>query len=253
MNDHAFVISLARATTRAENARRLLERLPMTGELLPAVDGRAMSEDEIRAVYVRELHSPRYPFELRANEVGCFLSHRKAWQAIVDRGLEAGLILEDDVTIDESRIDAAIACLRSHQSRFPYVQLPVRPIPTSAETIFQSDGHAVRMSRVTLLRCSGQWVTRHGAEQLLRATKTFDRPVDTTLQMHWLTGIRCVTLDPTCIIDSGNDLGGSTIGDNKPSRLRFAKLRREVDRTLYRTKIANLSSRHAQNAWSRAA
>jgi hypothetical protein len=31
------------------------------------------------------LHRPRYPFALRAAEIGCFLSHRRAWREILDR------------------------------------------------------------------------------------------------------------------------------------------------------------------------
>ncbi|MCA9139735.1 MAG: glycosyltransferase family 25 protein [Planctomycetales bacterium] len=242
MNDHAFVISLARSTTRAANALSILDQLPMTGEVLPAVDGRALSEDEIATVFQRQIHSPRYPFELKANEIGCFLSHRKAWQQIVERGLDAAMILEDDVAVDSQTIASAVDYLRSLQSQFPYVQFPVRPVPKSAAVLTTSIDHSIRLPQVTMLRTSGQWVTRDAAAELLKATKKFDRPVDTTLQMHWITSVRPVVLEPSCIVDACNDLGGSTIGEGKKRTLNLTKIRREIDRTLYRTRIARLSA-----------
>ena len=96
----AFIIHLERATKRGEHVRGLIERLPVKAEIVDAVDALAMGEGDIAAVYARSLHSPYYPFELRKSEVACFLSHRKAWAAIVDRKLDAGLIIEDDVEVD---------------------------------------------------------------------------------------------------------------------------------------------------------
>jgi len=253
MNDQAFVISLARAHARAANARAMLEKLPIRGEILSAVDGRELTQTQMDCVYRRELHQPRYPFELKRNEIGCFLSHRNAWKAIVDRNLDAALILEDDVTVDVDRMQTTIDDLRRLERPFGYVQFPVRPIPATAKRIGFSGDVCLRESRVTMLRTSGQWVTRQAAIQLLAATQRFDRPVDTTLQMHWLTGVRCVTLDPSCISDSGNQLGGSTIGESKRKRLTLAKVRREFDRALYRSRISRLSLKADHEVRDRAA
>ena len=46
------------------------------------------------------LYDPAYPFILNNGEIGCFLSFRKAWQNIVDQNLSAGLIFEDDVSLN---------------------------------------------------------------------------------------------------------------------------------------------------------
>ena len=35
---------------------------------------------------------------LSPGEIGCILSHRKAWQAIVDSGVETAMVLEDDAS-----------------------------------------------------------------------------------------------------------------------------------------------------------
>ena len=47
------------------------------------------------------LHAPHYPFALRPGEVGCFLSHRAVWAALLESNADAALVLEDDVELDE--------------------------------------------------------------------------------------------------------------------------------------------------------
>ncbi|TAM98812.1 MAG: glycosyltransferase family 25 protein, partial [Rhizobiaceae bacterium] len=96
----AFIIHLARADQRRPQVEKLLTQLQMPAGIIHAVDGNTLSQEEIAAVYRRHLHRPHYPFALRPTEIGCFLSHRKAWQAILDRKLDAGLTVEDDVTVD---------------------------------------------------------------------------------------------------------------------------------------------------------
>ncbi len=99
MNIKAFIIHLARSTDRGPQVDKLIRELPVKTEVIDAVDSRALADAEIKRVYRRKLHAPRYPFELSKNEIACFLSHRKAWQAIVDQKLDAGFIIEDDIEL----------------------------------------------------------------------------------------------------------------------------------------------------------
>ncbi len=247
MQARTFVISLERAASRFENAKKMARELPhrlhFPADVLPAVDGSQLTDLEIESVYRRRLYKPVYPFELRLGEIGCFLSHRNAWQQIVDLRLDAALILEDDVLIDSARFHDSIEFVRAHVPRDAYVQLPVKSIPQRAISIVSRGSHRIVMPAVTPLRTSGQWVTRRAAEKLLNATKQFDRPVDTTLQMHWITGVRLVTLDPSGIQDATTELGGSTIGVGKKRSLTLDKLSREFNRAFYRARIARLSSK----------
>ena len=73
----------------------------MTSEIIDAVDGRLLTDKNILRHYSETpLYSPSYPFKVNKGEVGCFLSFRKAWQKIVDQKLSAGLIFEDDVSLN---------------------------------------------------------------------------------------------------------------------------------------------------------
>jgi len=242
MNYRAFVISLERATERFAHAGTLAAQLPLPTEILPAVDGSAARPDEIEAVYHRGLHRPTYPFELKTGEIGCFLSHRTAWKQIVERNLSAALVLEDDVCIDRDLLNRAVDFASTNCPRGAYVQLPVRPLPSNARRLCCGDRCRIVCPRVTPLRTSGQWVTRGAAEKLLAITQAFDRPVDSMLQMYWITGVRLLAIAPSGIADMTADLGGSTIGTGKDRRLTFRTVSREANRAWYRRRIARLSA-----------
>ena len=241
MSFAAFVISLERSQLRYKHAYTLLSRIPLPGEILPAVDGKAMTAEQTNNVYVRCLHKPIYPFVLGSGEIGCFLSHRKAWQQISQRKLDAGLVLEDDVSIDGAQLTRSIELLRQECPGNAYVQLPVRPLRQIGCSIVEGNDARIVRPTVTPLRTSGQWVTRHAAEQLLAATEKFDRPVDAMLQMFWVTGIRLMAIEPAGISDMTNELGGSTISTRKSHGLKLTTFSREWNRTLYRWRISRLS------------
>jgi hypothetical protein len=94
MSCRGYIIHLKRATDRRRQAEAFAASLPMPAELLDAVDGKAMSAAALQERARRDLHSPRYPFPLANGEIACFLSHRRAWQVIIDSGCDAGLIAE---------------------------------------------------------------------------------------------------------------------------------------------------------------
>lgn len=49
------------------------------------------------------------------------------------------------------------------------------------------------------------------ANALLAASETLDRPVDTFLQLHWVTGQPVHTIHPNGVQELAKELGGSTI------------------------------------------
>ncbi|MDG1893471.1 MAG: glycosyltransferase family 25 protein [Fuerstiella sp.] len=238
----AFIISLERSAERFAHAGELLSQLPLPAEILPAVDGSLLSDADIASAYQHNRHRPLYPFSLNAGEIGCFLSHRNAWTQIVERNLDAALVLEDDVCIDQTLIHNAIECVKHKSSPGDFFQFPVRPLPRRSSRSSVDDNITIVCPQVTPLRTSGQWVTRDAAARLLDLTQVFDRPVDTFLQMHWITGVRLRAIEPSGISDMTADLGGSTIGAGKIRRLELRKLSREVNRAWYRWRIARRSA-----------
>jgi glycosyl transferase family 25 len=233
-----FVIHLGRATGRRVQVDGLLAASPYPARALDAVDGRALSHEMVGSVYSREpIFTPRYPFVLRDAEVGAFLSHRAGWQQIVDENLAAALILEDDVGITDGFL-AAVRFAADHVEQYGYIQFQVRPVKDS-DCVQQRGPMKLVQPKVTLVRMSAQLVSHKAAQQLLEATKVFDRPVDTFLQMFWETGIKPVCVVPSGVEDRSAQTGGSTI--SQPRSI-WDKMLRAVQRGIYRSKIARLSA-----------
>jgi GR25 family glycosyltransferase involved in LPS biosynthesis len=228
----AFIIHLARATRRRPQVDLLISQLPLPTSVLDAVDGSTLGTEEIEAVYRRDLHRPHYPFALRKGEIGCFLSHRKAWQAIVDRGLDAGLIVEDDVEPDARLFGPTLALAMETIGPGDYIRFPYRSYTDKgAEVAKAGDVKLVEPGHVGL-GMQMQLVGRQAAAELLKATQIFDRPVDTTIQMRWLTGARILAARPAPIRQIGHLLGGTVV--QKKSKPLGEVLSREVKRAWYR-------------------
>ena len=88
-----YLVNMDRSTDRLEIMQRRLSALGLKFERVAAVDGSKLTEAENGCVI-----SPnwRYPYFLTPGEVGCFLSHRKCWQKLIDSGDSWALVLEDD-------------------------------------------------------------------------------------------------------------------------------------------------------------
>jgi GR25 family glycosyltransferase involved in LPS biosynthesis len=228
----AFIIHLGRAKARKPQVDRLTATLPLPVNVVDAVDGLALAESEIGAIYRRDLHRPHYPFALRKAEVGCFLSHRRAWQAIVERGLDAGLIVEDDVEPDEKLFGPALALAMKSIRPGDYVRFPYRRHTDAGLEIAKAGEVTVVEPAHVGLGMQVQLVGRDAAAELLKATETFDRPVDTTIQMRWLAKIRILAMRPPAIRQIGDLLGGTVV--QKKSKPLGEVLSREVKRAWYR-------------------
>lgn len=231
----AFVIHLRRATKRGEHVRGLIERLPVKAEIVDAVDALDMSNTDIDAVYKRSLHRPHYPFELRVSEVACFLSHRKAWQTIVDRNLDAGLVIEDDVDLDDAGFAAQLTLALEGMKSGDYIRFPRWSRGEKGQEIAKEGVNSIIAPELPGLGMQMQLVGRDAAKALLTATERFDRPVDTTIQMRWLHPIRVLSARPITIREIDFNLGGTVVqGKNKTL---LGRLGREILRPYYRVTL----------------
>jgi hypothetical protein len=241
MNIRAFVIHLERSEQRRPQAERIIAHCPFPCEIIAAVDGLVMGAEAARA-YQPGLLKPHYPFELRNSEVAVFLSHRKCWQRIVSEGLDAGLILEDDVEFDPLALQAALD-LAKKAGAGAYVRLPYRQRESVREISAMAGSAQLFIAKGIGLGAQAQLVTLVAARQLLVATESFDRPVDTFIQMRWHHGVKVFSVQPSSIREISGALGGTTI--HKKFAF-FAKFKREIKRFIYRLKVAYLSRRSGQ-------
>lgn len=229
----AFIIHLERATERRQQVAELISQLQIPAEVITAVDAKQLSDAEVDRVYKPRLHKPTYPFRLSRNEIACFLSHRKTWQAIIDQNLDAALVLEDDVALTAD-FPAAFAAALAVAIEGGLVRLPFRTDRETGDTILMSGSVKVIRPLPVGLGMVAQLISRKAAQILLNRTKQFDRPVDTFAQMNWITGLQPLSVIPGGIAEISAQLGGSTL---KQSRSLAHKLHRELMRPFYRRSV----------------
>ncbi len=233
----SYIIHLRGDQRRRENARHLLSVLP-NARITDAVLGRD-AMDKVAAPPGMQ-HSPRYPFPLSEGEVGCFLSHRRCWLRIVEDAPDYALIAEDDLCVDGPLWQEALDLIHSHASADTYIRIPVKNRERSANDVARRESARLFLPRVIGLQTVCQVVGRNAAARLLAASETLDRPVDTFVQMHWVTGQPVHTILPNGTRELTAQLGGSTI--RKKTRAGNV-LTREIRRLWYRARIARRRQR----------
>ena len=87
-----FGIRRARAATRRQKISEHLASLGVEFRIIEGVDGRGLP-----VARQHELLAPGQSYH--AGVLGCYLSHLAAYQAVVDEGLDAALVLEDDARL----------------------------------------------------------------------------------------------------------------------------------------------------------
>jgi len=231
----AFILHLERAIARRTNVETLRSRLPMASEIVPAVEGSRLAPGDIRRAYVRRRFRPRYPFALAPAEIGAFLSHRAAWRRIVDDGLDFAFVFEDDAQIDMARFGVLFDFVVAERKRWDYLLLPAASRTPRGAAIVRSGDLALVRPKAPPLRAIGQAVSRAAAERLLSVTEPFDRPIDTLLQMAWVTQQPVLAARPSPVSDVSRETGGTTV--QRKSLGLFERLRHEAMRPIYRSQV----------------
>lgn len=242
-NVMTLVVHLERSVERKAQVEAICAQSPFPTEVVSAIDAPATSgsSDEVWGRYQADLLVPRYPSPLKDSEVACFRSHRKCWAMIIEKGLDAALIVEDDVEIAPQVFAAALAVAVSALSTDDFVRFPHKNRNEEGETLAGKDQIVLSRPREIALGMVAQLVTRDAAKKLLEATKFFDRPVDCLLQMPWEHGVRVLSVWPSGIREKSGDLGGSTIGHKRSG---FAKIKREIQRPIYRYRLSRFARAH---------
>lgn len=99
MNIPIFVINLPQSINRYDYMSDILEAKGLKYSFIEAVNGRAMSDDDVAEVCDQIKAKKVFGRELLLGEIGCALSHKKIYQKIVDENIPYAVILEDDAIV----------------------------------------------------------------------------------------------------------------------------------------------------------
>lgn len=244
-----FVINLDSSIDRWHSIEERLSSLNISVKRLSAVDGRQKSDSEIASILYPMEYEYRYLFPrlLSKAEVGCFLSHRKCWQKLVESDEDWALVMEDDLIISD-RAQFYMKDLSWLPSDIKICQLSTHEINwrlwIKKETIKLSNNDEIiqPMDKAHGTQC--YVISREAAVSALKYSERLLAPVDDFLfspyfEMNKLYGT--YRIQPTVVTQEQE---GSVIGDRKKESLKAPFwVRHGLNRFLIRTKIKRMCRR----------
>lgn len=217
-----FYINLDRHPERRCFLEAEFARIGWRAERISAYDGRS-----------RNIPSFAMPFfsgsdHLSALQIACSISHMQVWRLIIERNIDAALVLEDDARLANDLpgiIDDVVAQLPSDWDIVRLCRASKRAVKPVG--MVRGGRTLVRYSRVPLGR-AGYLVSRAGASKLLTPRRVV-RPGDVEIAHPWLLGLNIYGVEHPPIVQERTALPssiGSQRGDISDIRRAAPSLRR---------------------------
>lgn len=193
-----LLINLERSPDRLATMTARLNAVRQPFEVLPATDGRLLGPEAMaRADPARRRWFSSYP--LTPNEVGCWLSHLRAMQALLESEAAMVAVLEDDVTLDPA-LPSVLAAIETSGFEFDILYLHRH----QRRQFFAPCGALMpgwRIGRLgyTQIGTQGYVVSRRGAERILSGAGRFVHTLDNHLQRYWANRLDLLVLDPPAV------------------------------------------------------
>ncbi|MBC7282752.1 glycosyltransferase family 25 protein [Hoeflea sp.] len=237
-----FYINMEDAIERRDWFEAQAARLGLTVQRVDAVAGRQLPEETL----ARLKASIRSGTPLGPSEIGCFLSHRKAWEQVLATGAPWAFVAEDDLHLAGGAADY----FRSTGWIPPDAQL------VKAETTFRRchmaragrrapDGRTLRQLLSLHGGAGGYFLSRKAAQDALDLTRAMCEPADHVLfnpDFGFFNTHATYQIDPAIAVQDllrrDNKAGflqsGLAIERRAQSRPRTGKLVREIARPFQR-------------------
>jgi glycosyl transferase family 25 len=166
--------------------------------------------------------------DMRAGEMGCYLSHRQAWQEFLDSGEEISLIVEDDVELRTDFIKTIMA-LCERKDLWDFVRLfGIFKRPTyKSHNIYGSHYLVDYLKQPN--GTQGYLMNRAAAERLMKHTASMIYPIDVAIDRDWEHGLRMMGIEPSIV--SHPEVFETTLGDGQGGKL---ALHKKISREFYR-------------------
>lgn len=206
-----YLINMKDSDSRLENATRELSRCKVPFIRFEAVNGRALTDDELARVYDPKANARRARHPLIGPEIGCYLSHIALWQKIAADDAPGGFILEDDFEAADDLSDVldAIASdggdwdiVKLFSARTGQKMLHCRPLVSGRRI-----GVPYKVPNTTL----GYAIRREAAARLAARALPVSRPVDEDHKHFWELGLRVQLVVPPPLAFVTTSLDANTI------------------------------------------
>jgi glycosyl transferase family 25 len=198
MKFKVFLINLDKSSDRLDLCQSELQKYNIDFERVPGVYGKDLTTEEIEKVYDKNKNDKHYKKPLSLGEIGCYLSHIKCWQKIIDEQLDYAIILEDDFKLNSTF--KQFESILEQMQNWDYVRVAFssRKVPIVKRHKITKEHDLVYYKKVPI-NMLGQAISLEGAKKLLARSNPIFRPVDVDIKHYWESGINVIGIDPPLI------------------------------------------------------
>ena len=182
-----FIINLDRDVYRYQALLLLVQQLNMPYQRVSGIVGRALPESFRESFVDEKIYKLAFNgAKPGAGEIGCFLSHVKAWTLFLNSNAEFALILEDDAQFNPSILASTLKQLVDQKKNWDICSLfiPATPLTTRCVAELRAPYTLVRFLTETT-GTVGVVLNRNAALALLSKAEKYTLPVDHYIQRTW--------------------------------------------------------------------
>ena len=172
-----YVINLPEAKERLFRMHETLSALGVKYKIIPAVKGKDWMESTGIKPFSTILHKYLSP-----GEVGCYLSHKKAWKEIMNSSKKFGVVLEDDAVFGDELLDFLE---QLNNSSLDFDIIHVENVVKNNQSFLTSSDSCVSFEQTKIYRLFSpsiatgvMIVSKAGAQKLLHLTDSMYEPAD---------------------------------------------------------------------------
>jgi glycosyl transferase family 25 len=218
-----YVINMASNTARMAHAAAELDRLHIPFTRFDAVNGRALSPEELAQVYDPKANLRRARHPMIGPEIGCYLSHHAVWEKIAAGDAPGGIILEDDFAAADD-LAAVLKALAQDEGGWEVAKLfsarmGQKVLHPRALTTGREMAVPYKVPNTTL----GYAIRRDAAAHLAATVLPVSRPIDEDQKHFWEHGLRIEMVTPPPLSFSIDSAEAGTI-----TAARRAKVKRST-------------------------
>jgi glycosyl transferase family 25 len=228
-NFQIFVISLTQSIDRQARVKEELSKTHFDWAFLDATDGRLLPYPIPE--YNPEKVTRLLGFELTPNEIGCFLSHKKAWESSVQNNT-ISLVFEDDFIL-LPHFEQVIDQLLEDQEQWELVRLQALN-PCQDNLLIEYGQFSLYRNHDDPLGATAYLVNPKAAAKLIEHSSSIYEPLDHYLEHHQKHGVPMLAIKPYPVDISRVE---STIADRpndrkpiKGMQKRMRSINRQIDR-----------------------
>jgi glycosyl transferase family 25 len=178
--------------------------------------------------YSRQERLDHSRVDMRAGEMGCYLSHRAVWQTFLDSDQELCLVLEDDVELCPD-FGEVVNALCANRKDWEFVRL-TGTFKQTAYPLRRLVGEHVLVNYLEQPNGAQAYLlNRDAARRLLAHTERMAHAIDMAIDQEWEHGVNIMGVEPGPIRDE--KIFETTLGRaSKPKLSLRQKFMRELHR-----------------------